>query len=178
MNEGGNVEEKLSFFQKKCLTSFKRGENVLIIAPSSSGKTFIVERYIKDFFKKNYGKFLRSPRKLKIAFVLPYKALAVQEFNQLSLLLEHKGIKLLLAVGGVEVKEEELIESNLIIGTYEKFLLLFKRYETLKNNLQLLIIDEFHFLGTERGRTIEELIIEWKKKEFQPQLILLSSSIS
>ena len=41
-----------------------------------------------------------------------------------------------------------------------------------------LIIDEFHFLGTERGIHIEELIMLQKRLNVETQLILLSASLS
>jgi len=40
------------------------------------------------------------------------------------------------------------------------------------------MIDEFHFIGTDRGTVIEEIIIEMKKRENEAQLLLLSSSIA
>ncbi|MHA2358338.1 MAG: DEAD/DEAH box helicase, partial [Candidatus Heimdallarchaeaceae archaeon] len=168
----------LTGFQQKCLNEFREGKDTLIIAPSSAGKTFITEQYVLEYFQNNYGKFLQSPRRLKIGFVLPYKALAVQEFNHFVSLIDQRGIKTLLAVGGVKVTEEEIAEANIIIATYEKFLVLLKRYKALKKYLKILIIDEFHFLGTERGTTLEEIILDWKKNQLQTQLILLSSSIA
>ncbi|MBY9001780.1 MAG: DEAD/DEAH box helicase [Candidatus Heimdallarchaeota archaeon] len=168
----------LTDFQIRCLEAFESRKDVLAIAPSSAGKTYITERFVSEYFRANYGKFLKSPRRMKVAFILPYKALAVQEYNRFQTMVEHQGIKVLLAVGGVGVKEEEIAEANIIVGTYEKVLALMKYHPILTKYLKLLIIDEFHFLGTERGVVIEELILEWKRKSSEAQLILLSSSIS
>lgn len=169
---------KYTDFQKRCLEAFKTKSNVFAIAPSSAGKTFITEQYISEYFQSIFGKFLNSPRKFKIGFILPYKSLAVQEFNHSLSLFDQRGIKTLLAVGGVEIEEEEIGDANIIIGTYEKFLVLLKRYEVLHKYLKILIIDEFHFLGTDRGKVIEEILLEWQRNERQAQLILLSSSIA
>ncbi len=168
----------LTSFQKKCLDAYTKNKDVLVIAPSSSGKTFVTEQYLLEYFQSIYGKFLVSPRRFKIGFVLPYKSLAVQEYNHLETLVSHRGIKTLLAVGGVNIEEEDVAESNILIGTYEKFLTLMKKYESLQKYLRILVIDEFHFLGTDRGKVLEEIILQWKKQEHTAQLILLSSSIS
>ncbi len=169
---------ELTDFQNRCMEAFRARKDVLAIAPSSSGKTYVTEGFVLEYFRTNYGKFLKSPRRMKIAFILPYKALAVQEYNRFLTLVEHQGIKVLLAVGGVEVKEEEIAEANIIVGTYEKILALMKYHPILTKYLKLMIIDEFHFLGTDRGIVIEELIMQWKRTNSKAQLILLSSSIS
>ena len=171
-------EKDLTAFQMKCLNAFQQKKDVLAIAPSSAGKTYITEKFIMEYFQSVYGKFLNSPRRFKVGFVLPYKSLAIQEFNNFSVLVEQSGIKVMLAVGGVEIREEDIADANIIVGTYEKFLTLLKRYPLLKKYLKILCIDEFHFLGTERGTTIEEIILEWQRSEHKAQLILLSSSIS
>ena len=168
----------LTSFQKKCLQAYKKKTDVMVIAPSSAGKTFVTEQYILEYFQSVYGKFLVSPRKFKVCFVLPYKSLAVQEYNHLEALVSHRGIKSLLAVGGVGVEETDVAESNIIIGTYEKIITLMKKFESLQKYLRILIIDEFHFIGSDRGKVLEEIILEWKRREQKAQLILLSSSIS
>ena len=168
----------LTDFQEKCLREYKKEKDVLVIAPSSAGKTFVTEQHILEYFQSVYGKFLVSPKRYKIGFILPYKSLAVQEYNHFETLMRHRGIKTLLAVGGVNIEEDDVANSNIIIGTYEKFLTLLKRYEVLGKYLRILVIDEFHFLGTDRGRALEEIILQWKKQENMAQLILLSSSIS
>ncbi|MEE9410713.1 MAG: DEAD/DEAH box helicase, partial [Candidatus Heimdallarchaeota archaeon] len=178
MIENRVSEEGLSNFQIKCLKAYRSMKDVLVIAPSSAGKTFITEKFVLEYFHSIYGKFLLAPRRYKIGFVLPYKSLAIQEFNNFSLLVEQSGIKIMLAVGGVEIREEEIAEANIIVGTYEKFLTLIKRHPVLKKYLKILVIDEFHFLGTDRGTTLEEIILEWKRSERKAQLILLSSSIA
>ncbi|NPD90253.1 MAG: DEAD/DEAH box helicase [Asgard group archaeon] len=178
MNESNFTLYDLTDFQERCLEEFEAGKDVLAIAPSSAGKTFITEQYILDYFQQNYGKFLVSPRRMKVAFVLPYKSLAIQEFNYFSTLVDQRGIKLLLAVGGVDINEEELADANIIIGTYEKILVLFKRHQILRKYIKILVVDEFHFLGTDRGTVLEEIILEWIKIRNKTQLILLSSSVS
>ena len=178
MNESKIGDILLTDFQKKCLEEFRKQKDVLLLAPSSAGKSFITEQFILEYFESVYGKFLQSPRRIKIGFVLPYKSLAIQEFNHFLNLVEKRGIKVLLAVGGVAIKEEEIADANIIIGTYEKFLALQKRYEILRKYLRILVLDEFHFIGTDRGPVIEEIVLEWQKSSNKAQLILISSSIS
>ena len=92
MHEQMQPERDLTVFQKKCLNAFQHNKDVLAIAPSSAGKTYITEKFIMEFFQSVYGKFLNSPRRFKVGFVLPYKSLAIQEFNNFSILVEQTGI--------------------------------------------------------------------------------------
>ena len=62
----------LTDFQNRCLEAFRQRNDVLAIAPSSAGKTFVTEIFVSEYFRTNYGKFLKAPRKMKIGFLLPY----------------------------------------------------------------------------------------------------------
>ncbi len=168
----------LSKFQKKCLNLFEMKQDCLIIAPSSCGKTFVAEKYIQEYFYNNFGHFLKSPKKFKVIMSFPYRAIAIQEFEKMFSLLEDRGIKVLLAVGGLEIDEEQIINANLVIGTFEKILALLKKYKIIGKYLKILLVDEFHFLGTDRGKVIEQMVLEIKNKpQKTTQLLLLSSSI-
>jgi len=173
-----HTEIKLTSFQQECLRAFEKERNVLVVAPSSAGKTFVTKYFLYKYFQQNFGKFLRSPRTFKVAFLFPYKSLAIQEFFDFQRMLEDTGIKVLLAVGGVSIETEDLREANIIVGTYEKFLFLLRRSTDLKKYLKFLAIDEFHFIGSERGIVLEEIILEAQQVEKEPKLILLSSSIA
>ncbi|MHA1686990.1 MAG: DEAD/DEAH box helicase, partial [Candidatus Heimdallarchaeaceae archaeon] len=172
------LHENVSLFQKQALDTFRTGENVLLVAPSSAGKTFIARTYLLEYFQQNFGRFLKSPTKMKVAMLFPYKSIAVQEFSEINEMVSSHGINVLLAVGGVKISEEEIRKANIVIGTYEKFTGLYFRYKKLQKYLKVLIIDEFHFLGTERGIHIEELIMLQKRLNVETQLILLSASLS
>ncbi|MHA1400982.1 MAG: DEAD/DEAH box helicase, partial [Candidatus Heimdallarchaeaceae archaeon] len=110
-----NEYEKITLtaFQERCLESFWDKENSLIVAPSSAGKTFAVEKYILEFIDENFGKFLKAPKKMKIALIFPYKSIAIQEYNKLSSILYQRGLKSLICVGGVEISREDVALANL-----------------------------------------------------------------
>lgn len=168
---------ELSEFQERVIAALRKTRNVLVTAPSSTGKTYVARTYLLEYFQRNFGRFLNTPRKIKVAMIFPYKSIAVQEFTEISTLTADHGINVLLAVGGIKITENDLEKANFIIGTYEKFAGLFFRSQALQEHLKILVIDEFHFLGTERGVNIEELIMFEKRANKNIQLILLSSSI-
>jgi len=176
MNKIELSHRQLESFQQKCMSTFRKRENCLISSPSSTGKTFLVKEYIKQYISENYSTILQSPKKLKIVLLFPYKAIAIQEFNSLADFTEKKMIKIFLAVGGVKLNKETVMEANIIVGTFEKFYFILNLFPEIKKNIKVLVIDEFHFLGYNRGKIIESILLKIKKNK-KTQIILLSSSI-
>ncbi|UJG41076.1 MAG: DEAD/DEAH box helicase [Candidatus Heimdallarchaeum aukensis] len=176
MNEIELSSEKLEDFQQRCMETFLKKENCLISSPSSTGKTFLVKEYIKNYIIENYSTILRSPKKMKIVLLFPYKAIAIQEFNSLVDFAEKKMIKIFLSVGGVKLNKETVMEANIIVGTFEKFYFILNLFPEIQKNLKILVIDEFHFLGYNRGKVIESILLKVKENK-NTQIILLSSSI-
>lgn len=62
---------KLDQFQIDGIQEIKSNNNVLVVAPTGSGKTLIANEAIKYYLKKNY----------KIFYTTPIKSLSNQKFN-------------------------------------------------------------------------------------------------
>ncbi len=167
----------LTTFQQQALEKMSNGKNVLMVAPSSTGKTFITKVYLLNYFRKHFNKFLNSPRKIKVCFLFPYKSVAIQEYEKVQAEFSPYGLKILLTVGGVKISENDILDSNVFIGTYEKFLVCLKKYPILLKYLKIMAIDEFHFLSSNRGTVLEELVLSYHFNTQKKQLILLSSTI-
>lgn len=168
---------QLTSFQQQALQKMSNGKDVLMVAPSSTGKTFITKIYLLNYFRKHFNTFLNSPRKIKVCFLFPYKSVAIQEYEKVQTEFSPYGLKTLLTVGGVQISENDILDSNIFIGTYEKFLVCLKKHPILVKYLKIMAIDEFHFLSSNRGTVLEELVLSYHFNPYKNQLVLLSSTI-
>ena len=138
---------ELDNFQKQAIQSLLDGLNVLVTAPTGSGKTLIAEKGIEKYIQD--GK--------KVIYTTPIKALSNQKFND----FQNEGIDTGLLTGD----RNENPNANLIIATTEILRnMIFSEDERI-NEIGLVILDEVHYLADkERGATWEEIIIHLPKK--------------
>ena len=141
------VKFELDNFQKQAIKSLLDGLNVLVTAPTGSGKTLIAEKGIEKYIED--GK--------KVIYTTPIKALSNQKFND----FQNEGIDTGLLTGD----RNENPNANLIIATTEILRnMIFSEDERI-NEIGLVILDEVHYLADkERGATWEEIIIHLPKK--------------
>lgn len=147
--------------------------NVLVGAPTGSGKTItaelailrIVQRnnlkrelYLKE--KKN-NKSIPEPKYEKIVYVAPLKALARERIKDWSGNFS-KVLKLnIVELTGESTPEtEELYRADIFIVTPEKWDSISRgwQYRSYVQEVGLVVIDEIHLLGVERGAVLEVLV--------------------
>lgn len=150
------------------------GNSLLVVAPTSSGKTFIGEmaalRAIVD------GR--------KAVFLLPYKALVNEKYDQFSLLYgEYLGVRVIRCTGDSLDAVSAFVRGkyDLALLTYEMFLGLALSNPSLLNQISLVVLDEAQFIADpKRGITVELLLtylLAAREKGVSPQLIALSAVI-
>lgn len=150
------------------------GESLLVVAPTSSGKTFIGEmaavRAITD------GR--------KAVFLLPYKALVNEKFDQFSLLYgEQLGMRVIRCTGDRLDGVEQFVKGKYDIAllTYEMFLGLCLGNPAVLNLIGLVVLDEAQFITDPNRGIIVELLLTHllaaREKGVSPQLITLSAVI-
>ncbi len=129
-------------FQIEAINDIKSNNNVLVVAPTGSGKTYIAEKSIEHYLNKKQNVF----------YTTPIKALSNQKFNDFN----KQGINTGLLTGDRTVNKD----SELVIATTEILRnMIFSNDKKLKNT-GLIILDEVHYLGDkERGTTWEEILI-------------------
>lgn len=150
------------------------GDSLLVIAPTSSGKTFIGElSSIKAIVE---GK--------KAVFLLPYRALVNEKFDQFSSLYGEKlGYKVIRCTGDYQDQNNEFIKGKYDIAllTYEMFLNLAVTIPTVLNNMGLVVLDEAQFItDPTRGITVELLLtylLVARIRGINPQIVVLSAVI-
>ena len=162
--------------QLKAINEYRilEGESLLVIAPTSSGKTFIGE--------------LASAKAIiagkKAVFLLPYRALVNEKYDQFSQLYGEKfGYRIIRCTGDYQDQNNEFIKGKYDIAllTYEMFLNLSVSIPFLINNIGLVVLDEGQFITDPiRGISVELLLtnlILARRRGINPQLIVLSAVI-
>ena len=136
----------LDKFQIQAIDSINKDFNVLVVAPTGSGKTYIAEKAIEKYTKQNQN----------VIYTTPIKALSNQKYNDFTYLNIDTG----LLTGDRSIKPD----SELIVATTEILRnMIYSNDERLKQ-IGLIVLDEVHYLSdSERGTTWEEIIIHAPK---------------
>jgi activating signal cointegrator complex subunit 3 len=135
-------------------TLFHTDSNVLIGAPTGSGKTIMSEMAMLRVFKQ-------TP-KSKIIYVAPLKALAKERIIDWKKRLENGplGKVVLELTGDVTPDLKALTKADVLITTPEKWDGISRNWQhrSYVQEVALVIIDEIHLLGQERGPVIEVIV--------------------
>ncbi|MCX7727480.1 MAG: DEAD/DEAH box helicase, partial [Chitinispirillaceae bacterium] len=135
---------KLDPFQEKAFEAIKRGESLLVAAPTGCGKTLIAEYAIE--ISLNLGK--------KSVYTAPVKALSNQKFRDFRNRFGEKNVGI--QTGDVTINPD----APLLIMTTEIFRNLILEGSEKVSNIYYVIFDEIHYLDDpERGTVWEESII-------------------
>jgi len=164
---------KLQAIQEDAIPLILEGNNAIIIAPASSGKTEavfapLIERYFKEKWKA-----------CSILYIAPTRALVNDMYYRIKDQLEELGIICVIKTGErSNLKSKKLPE--VIITTPEAFDSLLCRCWKLFRNIKAIILDEIHLLdNTYRGDQLRVLIKRLKKIALGPfNTYCLSATIS
>ncbi|MDR3223210.1 MAG: DUF5814 domain-containing protein [Methanobrevibacter sp.] len=154
-----------------------KGENLLVVSGTGSGKTLV-------------GELAGVPKALKgekFLFLTPLVALSNQKYRDFKEKYEALGLKIAIKVGmnrikaknELQLKDSYISNSDIVVGTYEgiDFLIRSGKYDEL-NKLGTVLIDEVHMLDDEdRGLRLNGLIRRLIKLFPQTQIIGLSATV-
>ncbi|MCD6367631.1 MAG: DEAD/DEAH box helicase [Candidatus Aenigmarchaeota archaeon] len=150
---------------KKGVLNFK---NLVVAAPTASGKTLIAEMAFLKMILEN---------RKKAIYIVPLRALAYEKFQDFKR-YEDIGIKVAMSVGDYDSSDNWLANYDLIIVTSEKLDSLLRHNPIWLREIGLVISDEIHLLNDEgRGPTLE-VVLTKLKMDVNPQIIGLSATIS
>ncbi|OJJ46243.1 hypothetical protein ASPZODRAFT_16841 [Penicilliopsis zonata CBS 506.65] len=160
---GFGSAKELNRIQTACYpTAFHDDGNMLVCAPTGSGKTNVAMLTILREIGKN-----RNPETgeimlddFKIVYISPLKALVQEQVGNLGKRLEPYGIKVAELTGDRQLTKQQIAETQVIVTTPEKYdVITRKASETSYTKIvRLIIIDEIHLLHDERGPVIESIV--------------------
>ena len=142
------------------------GKNLVIAAPTASGKTLIAEIAIL----KNYVEGGKS------VYLVPLKALASEKYNDFSK-YKKLGMKIAIATGDLDEGDAWLGGYDLIILSNEKMDSLLRHGATWTKDISLIVSDEIHLIDDpSRGPTLEVVLTQLAGIA-KAQIIALSATI-
>lgn len=149
------------------------GQSLLVVAPTSSGKTMIGE--LAAVQAVIAGK--------KAAFLLPYRALVNEKYEEFTERYESAGLRVVRCSGDAADGVAPVLRGRYDIGffTYEMFLNLALVSPRVLGQLGLVVLDEGQFItDPTRGITVElilALLLRARERGINPQVIVLSAVI-
>ena len=148
------------------------GKNVLIVAPTSSGKTFVGEVLAA-----------KSAYSLKRAiFLVPFKAIAEEKHAEFRERYAPLGISVVISDGDHTESDRDIRRGDFGIAVivYEKMAQLLIQSPGILANCTLLVVDEIQMIAHDqtRGPALEILLTHIRQLAEQPQIIGLSATMS
>lgn len=161
--------------QSSCLPALYEGnDNCVIGAPTAAGKTVCFELALANQFqKKSLGTFQ------KILYLAPLKSLVQERLRDWKHKLGPLGISCQELSGDME--DEILMQNDMYLATPEKWDAITRKWKEHANtleNISLILVDEVHLLGDDRGAVLESIITRTliMASARPPRIVALSAS--
>lgn len=149
------------------------GENVVVTAPTSSGKTLIGE----------LAALQAATSRGRAVFLLPMKALVADKYDQFKRTYEPAGLRIIRATGDYADQVPDLLRGRFDIAllTYEKFGSMVMGNPAILHMCSVVVVDEAQILADEgRGSALEFLLTLVNNRRGEtgsPQIITLSAVV-
>lgn len=127
--------------------------NVLLGAPTGSGKTIAAELAMFRVFREYPGR--------KVVYIAPLKALVRERMEDWRVRLEQRlGKRVVELTGDVTPDAAAIRASHVIVTTPEKWDGISRSWQTREyvKDVALIVIDEIHLLGEDRGPVLEVIV--------------------
>lgn len=168
--------EVFNLVQSKCFAAvYESGENVVVSAPTGSGKTALLELAICKLANQ------RASENAKIVYVAPTKALCKEKAEQWKRSFGVMAMQVSELTGDTSRAEMKSVrEARIIVTTPEKWDSLTRSWtdhRRLLDLVELFLIDEVHILRESRGATLEAVVSRMKTYGAKVRFIALSATI-
>ncbi len=155
--------EKLNPVQEKALeTGFLEGKNLVVASPTGSGKTLIAEMAMLG--------------KRKVIYTCPLRALASEKYEEFQV-FEKLGKRVAISIGDLDSSDPWLEKYDIIVTTNEKLDSLMRHRAPWLGKVDLLVVDEIHLIDSDRGPTLESVIMRFRYLFPRTQILALSATI-
>eukprot|EP00871_Galdieria_phlegrea_P002639 jgi/Galph1/3376/GphlegSOOS_G2035.1 len=141
-------------------TAFEGDENILLCAPTGSGKTNVAVLTILRLVQQAMERGEEALLSFKAVYVAPMKALVAEVVGSLDRRLSYLGLSVRELTGDVSMTWKEIMETSVIVTTPEKWDIVTRKTgeRAVIDYVKLLIIDEIHLLHDERGPVLESIV--------------------
>lgn len=162
--------DKFNKMQSQCLEAWNSDANLLISAPTGSGKTVCLElailRLVNKAVKSMDDVYIRSGGLGgKVVFIAPTKALCQEKEDHWRQKFAFLGLNIEAITGDIAPKfsETRVNEADLILTTAEKWDSITRNCDAfvsidLVTQVSLLLLDEVHQIGESRGACLESVV--------------------
>lgn len=154
---------------------YQSDDNVVVGAPTGSGKTVLFEMAIIKCLTANSA----SLKSLKIIYMAPTKALCHEKFVD----WQNKFTKIkvgLLTSDTTDYEEHNFYDLQLILCTPEKLDFLTRNWNNYKKtfmSIKLCLVDEIHTINQDRGAVLEAVITRMKKLNTKTRVVAVSATV-
>ncbi len=168
--------ELLNAVQSKCFdVVYRTNDNVVVAAPTGSGKTAILELAICKLALD------RGNENFKIVYQAPTKALCSEKARDWEKKFSHMGLKCAELTGDTSQAEMRRVgDASIIVTTPEKWDSITRKWQDHRRLLQLVelfLIDEVHTLKDVRGATLEAVVSRMKTIGANVRFVALSATV-
>lgn len=168
-NEYKFINDTFNKVQSKVLNkALNTDENLLICAPTSSGKTNIgmmtILRLISHYRIESTSQI--QLKQFKVVYIAPMKALVQETVGNFSQRLAPYNMTVKELSGDINLSKYEIENTNIIVTTPEKWDVITRKAgeKTFLDKVKLMIIDEIHLLHDTRGAVLESIIARTLRK--------------
>jgi pre-mRNA-splicing helicase BRR2 len=142
--------------------AFEGSDNILLCAPTGSGKTNVAMLAILHEIGLNMDKTTKQVHldDFKIIYIAPMKSLVQEMVHNFGTRLKSYGITVRELTGDQSLTKKQISETQVIVTTPEKWDIITRKSgeRAYTQLVRLLIIDEIHLLHDDRGPVLESII--------------------
>lgn len=168
--------ELFNAVQSKCFGAVhKSDDNVVISAPTSSGKTAVLEMAICRLMERFQA------AQYRVVYLAPTKSLCSERFKDWQPKFAPFGLQCIELTGDSDITQmRNMAAASIIITTPEKWDSITRKWKDrheLIDMVKLFLIDEVHILKEARGATLEAVVSRMKSVGPNVRFIALSATV-
>ena len=147
------------------------GENLLLTAPTASGKTLVAQIAIVK-------KLIETDKGSRAVYIVPLKALAREKVGEMEDIASIFGLKVGIGIGDRSSENKGVENSDIIVCTSEKFDSILRNKPNFLEKVSIVIADEVHLVNdVGRGPTLEVNLARIMLEIPHAQIVALSATV-